>query len=1341
MAEKPIVLKYPIEILNPNLDTTLQSPEGDEKEIRKQYLFADGKWMPGAEPLTIGEKNFTDVKNVRQGEGCIEGVEGYTKQYTSVFHSIYYKARTGIQLRALYSTKSRLIGQFWSASLGHALLYENIASIPESASFIATSLYSDTSGAAIGKFAIWPDNQMVYCNGKENKIYGGDEIRCAAFITVTTEVTAAETTTPQNYTQQVINDLQTNDEMAHIGGENDTNCLLLLPFDGGDSAVITDRSLASHGDATIVGGARTTTSYAKFGDACLGILSASAYIRYAQHANWNSVKTIEMWMKDMNSYAYGSFISAIVRTSIAQISNCALNVVAGDTIYVRPVSGLLSGVLRVAAVTNSTLTIDTADTLTSEAVANLCMYQVKSVMGRYQDVSNYWQLLKYRTDSNVFQLLLNGMLSASVILTPQYFVSNISEGIGGDFHHLALLTGLLGMNLYESQYPTQDNSHVMVTTYYDGNYNGYNATNPANSLVGTAIYNEWNSTVAGRVNQRFHVDLGSAKTIKRIYYENSHSNGNYTNAGVKNFTFWGSNTEADFLDLVYANDGTWVQLTTEQSAFDQHITANQADPKYITVTNVTPYRYYAFKFADNYGSGTNMGVRRIELQSLVVVSGATVSNMFFSGQSVVYSPTILTLPNLASAYIRFGETQRCASAGRDVAGGGLYYDEIRLSDFARYVTNFDVMTRAYAMTGRYFLIGSTRLLKGVKLCVPTGNGNSQTSVLTMKTWNGISWESVTITDGTSTGGIALAQTGTITWADTISQSKPKYIEGYVLYWYQFTLSAGESQIYKVTLDAAIQDVNDLWNGEQVLIGGLLKYENNKYEDYTDYANDSATDTYMSLFNIATSNYALMGFPVPMCGFMLDVVTDKVNQTISSSMAINYCNGGAVGNWPLVRGFQDGTTQGNSITLAQTGVVFFDPLDKGEEFKTAITNDNKLYYYKMHFTVPLGSGSACIWRVKGIPAPQKILPYRFPFNFKNRPMLCGLEIANEGNRVDYGETDTFAFFNGSDSSLGVDGAPLYFGGNENLTGACEVFNRIGSTLYHIAVFTKDNSTYILNGYDKESYQIFTLSNTLGCPAPETMDTIEIGYGDKVENMKCIALWMTHRGPVIFDTTNLVPIWDDVKCYFDKTDTRCINYNAIDKAIGWVDAENMEYNICFPSGTGQTTNNEWIFYDLKKNKWWRKIPAAYPQGRVKVTDEHGTQYVYGFFDDGIMRRLDHGKQWDATDIERFVVTAPVLPTGDMWDITRLRRLKVITGMASETAMLSITHIGSGASVTSGTVLTSFSMNNNSMIYIKNTQELNLLAWSHQLKLALTGNVTDKGLKLVAWGGVFNRERDDL
>ena len=46
----------------------------------------------------------------------------------------------------------------------------------------------------------------------------------------------------------------------------------------------------------------------------------------------------------------------------------------------------------------------------------------------------------------------------------------------------------------------------------------------------------------------------------------------------------------------------------------QHPSSNVVDPQYITVTNTTSYRYYAFKFADTWG-GNYMNVRRIELQT------------------------------------------------------------------------------------------------------------------------------------------------------------------------------------------------------------------------------------------------------------------------------------------------------------------------------------------------------------------------------------------------------------------------------------------------------------------------------------------------------------------------------------------------------------------------------------------------------------------------------------------------------------------------------------------------------------------------------------------------------
>ena len=177
---------------------------------------------------------------------------------------------------------------------------------------------------------------------------------------------------------------------------------------------------------------------------------------------------------------------------------------------------------------------------------------------------------------------------------------------------------------YISVYPPAHSlTYVRVTTITDTPYYGYYATNPENNLAVGGGYNAWLS--GGATNQRFHIDLGEAKTIKRIYYENWHEAGVFVNAGAKNFTFWGSNSADSFATLTYTTDTGWTQINTAVSTFNKHIAAAQADPNYITVTNTTAYRYYAFKFADGYGDG--IGVTRIELQ--ITVAEGTSKDSFF----------------------------------------------------------------------------------------------------------------------------------------------------------------------------------------------------------------------------------------------------------------------------------------------------------------------------------------------------------------------------------------------------------------------------------------------------------------------------------------------------------------------------------------------------------------------------------------------------------------------------------------------------------------------------------------------------------------------------------------
>lgn len=171
------------------------------------------------------------------------------------------------------------------------------------------------------------------------------------------------------------------------------------------------------------------------------------------------------------------------------------------------------------------------------------------------------------------------------------------------------------MATYTSQYPPSHNdTYVKATTYLNATYAPYNATNPANSLTGDSAGTQWVSNSA-TTNQRFHIDLGSSKIIRRVYYENGHDSGAQTDRGARNFTLWGSDSGTSFAELTYATDTGWTQLTTSASALDQHSASDAVDPKYFTITNGTAYRYYAFKFADNWGHATYMSMRRLTLQT------------------------------------------------------------------------------------------------------------------------------------------------------------------------------------------------------------------------------------------------------------------------------------------------------------------------------------------------------------------------------------------------------------------------------------------------------------------------------------------------------------------------------------------------------------------------------------------------------------------------------------------------------------------------------------------------------------------------------------------------------
>lgn len=588
------------------------------------------------------------------------------------------------------------------------------------------------------------------------------------------------------------------------------------------------------------------------------------------------------------------------------------------------------------------------------------------------------------------------------------------------------------------------------------------------------------------------------------------------------------------------------------------------------------------------------------------------------------------------------------------------------------------------------LIASTKPLNGIKLYV--SSPNTTASVLSGNEWTGSAWSALALTDNTSSGGVAIAQTGTVTFSSTVTTARPSFIEGMFLYFYTFTLSAGTANIYHATISCPIQDVVDLWDGIYRTCIQCQDKRSGAWEDFTAEvaAVSSAAYPISTLWGGLTStDEIILMFSSRTTAVKLSFIAGKVNAA-AATLTIYYWDGSA---WVSVGTVYDGTLDsGGTKTLSKNGIIYWNSPGEDVEMKTTLFNVHG-YAYKLVPSNTLTTGTSyngvmCDHLV-GIPAHRIMKPYDFSFVYKDRTFLAGYSINNEGNRVDYGVPYAVDSYSGENSS--ENDKSMYIGKQSALVAAANIFNRFGNYLYNSELLLKTSETFLLDGDDPDTFKVYAVSSNLGCVAPRTLCTAEIAYEISKEAVRNIAMWLSARGPVIFDAAILIPL-KGIDVYFDQTKSQCVNYSAIQNAHAWFDSFYNEWNLCIPSGVGQTTCNVWLFYNLVKKRWSKRdVGSQYvPQATVKVADDSGNMYTYGLLDDGCMVRLENGSLWYGTEsIECSLTTCEYVPTNDIFDTTCMRRVKFLREKPSSAdisyALSGVQFISYGVDESDGSVAT--------------------------------------------------------
>ena len=579
----------------------------------------------------------------------------------------------------------------------------------------------------------------------------------------------------------------------------------------------------------------------------------------------------------------------------------------------------------------------------------------------------------------------------------------------------------------------------------------------------------------------------------------------------------------------------------------------------------------------------------------------------------------------------------------------------------------------FTVTGNYktFLVGTPRPSKGITIYFADVNTTANTLVVKGSTTG--DWLTITVTsDGTRTGGTtSFAQNGTISWASTVNTITPRYIAGYYLYWYQLTIDDGTTDIYHITMDLPFQPIIDIWDGVYRDITRFYKFTTTRLDNTLNVLEDdydsASAYTYSDLSSMgaysAPNNALEIGFTERQVGLVFDIPPDYTNSTGATTMAVDRWTGS---QYVAINGIIDGTSEG-AISLAKPGVVSWNANESASVTARSIDNGPPLFYYRVRFDKAMDA-SVRLNYIGGISAPGPISHFKFPVFAQGRVLLC-VDRAGDKNMARVSSQYMPQVYSGADS---VD---LYYGNEEELNCGTELFSQFGSSLYSLILMFKDNEMWVTAGQDIDAWatNTFLLSNTIGCPAPLTLKTINLAVEPGAGVNRALAIWQGADGVYMSDGRAPIPIHGDIKEYFDRQDSRCINASKVGDSMGWVDAEKQEYHLCVASGTAATTLNTELVYDIHRNRWFEIDRTVDLQCGVLVHDTNGNSYNYGFLDTGYMERLEYGTDFDGNDIVHTMQTGDFAPAGLSYE-TLISKIKLLTvAKTTTTSNITCTHYG--------------------------------------------------------------------
>ena len=640
----------------------------------------------------------------------------------------------------------------------------------------------------------------------------------------------------------------------------------------------------------------------------------------------------------------------------------------------------------------------------------------------------------------------------------------------------------------------------------------------------------------------------------------------------------------------------------------------------------------------------------------------------------------------------------------------------------------------------------TRLpIQGIKCYVETANTRAGTA--TVQYWDGSTLTAVSgLNDETSSGGITLAQTGSLKFNSTANTARVRIYDNIYGYFYRllFEDATDTTTICQITIDEPFQKLTDFWDGEEKPILSFLHEDSNGFKDFStnvlknEFSYDNSTKfdqaTYANLVNtlFTTSEFLYLGFDERMMGFRIKFINAKTN-TAATVMTVSYWDGE---NWQAVSSLQDGTSlSGKSFT--QDGFVTWLPKLENVEFKNRLNGQEEAFRYRISFSANLAMADGLYpYYISGIPVQKQISNYKFSLQSQDSLWLFN-DIASAGNKVIKSAKDTINVFNGKQV------LEMFIGNDSGLVAAISIYTRTTSGASEEILVFKNDSAFIISGNgEPEEFEIIQITDRIGCNAPLTLQTSSIGLEFAPLQSKQIVIWQGNGGIYAWDNNSIFLISASIGNYFDQIKPEAINLDRQHLSRGFfrVYDDNHYYHWLFSSKATSTNHLDTeLIFDLKRQGWFKveRGSKLIQNGTQVIATSTGSLYGYAMVDDGHMYRLDNGTTWGGESITSTFETADIPLSGNLMTETMLRFLRLFTiAKSTTTNNVSVTHYVDGKTTGEQFNMSPARAGYRLAIPIAGRNQYGTL---HRFRASMTTNNEDRGFEPLAIGGFMREWRE--